>query len=117
MLACGREASCRLGLSLRLSDRLPCFTLTLSPQPRNLPTARITRSSLSQQLTLPASTVWLVPILFQLFRLLAIVPAVFGTLWNLYHVFRPPDGLNEWRVDYSVSVLWVCRSSALGMSS
>ncbi|RPD53098.1 hypothetical protein L226DRAFT_548601 [Lentinus tigrinus ALCF2SS1-7] len=74
--------------------------------PRNLPTARITRSYLSQQLTLPASTVWLVPILFQLFRLLAIVPAVFGTLWNLYHVFRPPDGLNEWRVDYSVSVLW-----------
>ena len=55
-------------------------------------------------------TVWLVPILFQLFRLLAIVPAVFGTLWNLYHVFRPPDGLNEWRVDYSVSVLWVCMS-------
>ena len=50
------------------------------------------------------------PILFQLFRLLAIVPAVFGTLWNLYHVFRPPDGLNEWRVDYSVSVLWVCMS-------
>ncbi len=48
------------------------------------------------------------PILFQLFRLLAIVPAVFGTLWNIYHVLRPPDGLNEWRVDYSVSVLWVC---------
>ncbi|TFK94485.1 hypothetical protein K466DRAFT_325456 [Polyporus arcularius HHB13444] len=71
--------------------------------PRNLPTARITHSSLSRQLT---SALWLVPILFQLFRLLAIVPAVFGTLWNLYHVLRPPDGLNEWRIDYSVSVLW-----------
>ncbi|KAI0710927.1 N-glycosylation protein-domain-containing protein [Earliella scabrosa] len=74
--------------------------------PRNLPTARITRSSLSRHVTLPPSTAWLVPILFQLFRLLAIVPAVFGTLWNLYRVFRPPDGLDEWRVDYAVSVLW-----------
>ena len=76
-------------------------------QPRNLPTARITRSSLSQELKLPASTAWLVPILFQLFRLLAVVPALFGTLWNLYRVLRPPDGLVAWRVDYSVCVLWV----------
>ncbi|KAI0751625.1 hypothetical protein C8Q80DRAFT_1218305 [Daedaleopsis nitida] len=75
--------------------------------PRNLPTARITRSSLARQVTLPPSTAWLVPILFQLFRLLAIVPSVFGTLWNLYRVFRPPDGSAEWRVDYSISVLWV----------
>ncbi|KAI0755691.1 N-glycosylation protein-domain-containing protein [Fomes fomentarius] len=74
--------------------------------PRNLPTARITRSSLSTQTPLPPSTAWIVPLLFQLFRLLAIVPAVFGTLWNLYRVFRPPDERAEWRVDYSVSVLW-----------
>ncbi|TBU45375.1 N-glycosylation protein-domain-containing protein [Dichomitus squalens] len=74
--------------------------------PRNLPTARITRSSLSQELALPPQTAWLVPIFFQMFRLLSIVPAVFGTLWNLYHVFRPPDGLVEWRVDYAVSMLW-----------
>ena len=82
-------------------------------QPRNLPTARITRSSLSQELKLPASTAWLVPILFQLFRLLAVVPALFGTLWNLYRVLRPPDGLVAWRVDYSVCVLWVSPLRAL----
>ena len=76
-------------------------------KPRNLPTARITRSSLSQELTLPPQTAWLVPILFQLLRLLAVVPAVFGTLWNLYRMLRPPDGLAEWRVDYAVSMLWV----------
>ncbi|KAI1789076.1 N-glycosylation protein-domain-containing protein [Ganoderma leucocontextum] len=74
--------------------------------PRNLPTTRITRSSLSQELTLPPQTAWLVPILFQLFRLLAVVPAVFGTLWNLSYVIWPPDGLAEWRVDFAVSVLW-----------
>ncbi|KAI0350270.1 hypothetical protein OH77DRAFT_1084801 [Trametes cingulata] len=74
--------------------------------PRNLPTARIRPSSLSQQLRLPSSTAWLVQVLFQLFRLLAIVPAVFGTLWNLYHVVVPPDGDDAWRVDYFVSALW-----------
>ena len=66
-------------------------------------------------MTLPPSTAWLVPILFQLFRLLAIVPAVFGTLWNLYRVFRPPDGLDEWRVDYAVSVLWVRLSTLFSL--
>ncbi|KAI0643283.1 N-glycosylation protein-domain-containing protein [Trametes meyenii] len=74
--------------------------------PRNLPTARIRPSSLSQQISLPSSTAWLVQVLFQLFRLLAIVPAVFGTLWNVYHVFNPPDGIDAWRVDYLVSALW-----------
>ncbi|KAH9933973.1 N-glycosylation protein-domain-containing protein [Epithele typhae] len=74
--------------------------------PRNLPTARITHSSLSHELALPASTAWLVPILFQLFRLLAVVPACVGTLWNLYFVFRPPDGRVEMRVDHAVAVLW-----------
>ncbi|KAI8995261.1 N-glycosylation protein-domain-containing protein [Trametes punicea] len=74
--------------------------------PRNLPTARIRPSSLSQQVQLPSSTAWLVQVLFQLFRLLAIVPAVFGTLWNVYHVIVPPDGNDAWRVDYFVSALW-----------
>ncbi|KAI0631508.1 N-glycosylation protein-domain-containing protein [Trametes polyzona] len=74
--------------------------------PRNLPTARIRPSSLSRQLTLPASTAWLVQVLFQLFRLLSIVPAVFGTLWNIYHIYMPPDGDPSWRVEYFVSVLW-----------
>ncbi|KAH9847112.1 N-glycosylation protein-domain-containing protein [Lenzites betulinus] len=74
--------------------------------PRNLPTARIRPSSLSRHLTLPSSTAWLVQLLFQLFRLLSIVPAVFGTLWNIYRVCIPPDGNDAWRVDYLVSALW-----------
>ncbi|KAI0773191.1 N-glycosylation protein-domain-containing protein [Trametes elegans] len=74
--------------------------------PRNLPTTRIRPSSLSRQLMLPSSSAWFVQFLFQLFRLLAIVPAVFGTLWNVYHIYRPPDGDDAWRVEYFVSSLW-----------
>ncbi|KAI0821746.1 N-glycosylation protein-domain-containing protein [Trametes gibbosa] len=74
--------------------------------PRNLPTARIRPSSLSRQLTLPSSTAWLVQLLFQMFRLLAIVPAVFGTLWNVYRICISPDGNDAIRVDYIVSALW-----------
>ncbi|KAJ8469934.1 hypothetical protein ONZ51_g8659 [Trametes cubensis] len=84
--------------------------------PRNLPTARIRPSSLSQQVLLPSSTAWLVQFLFQLFRLLAIVPAVFGTLWNVYHIFMPPDGDDAWRVEYFVSALWVSFGWVLGSS-
>ncbi|EIW52729.1 uncharacterized protein TRAVEDRAFT_134876 [Trametes versicolor FP-101664 SS1] len=75
--------------------------------PRNLPTARIRPSSLSQQLSLPASTAWLVQSLFQLFRLLSIVPAIFGTLWNIYRIYAPPYGDDALRVDYFVCALWV----------
>lgn len=100
-------STCQLSLCAAV-----CPYCELPLQPRNLPTARITRSALSEQIPLPPSTAWIVPLLFQLFRLLAIVPAVFGTLWNLYRVFRPPDERAEWRVDYSVSVLWV-RSQVL----
>lgn len=82
-------------------------------QPRNLPTARIRPSSLSQQLSLPASTAWLVQSLFQLFRLLSIVPAIFGTLWNIYHIYAPPYGDDALRVDYVVCALWVCSFAAL----
>ena len=46
---------------------------------------------MSQELTLPPHTAWLVPLLFQMFRLLAVVPAVFGTLWNLYHEYGALD--------------------------
>lgn len=111
-----RRARCVQGRRRR-RERIRCVALhplscTTSDvngpsKPRNLPTARITRSSLSQELTLPPQTAWLIPILFQLLRLLSVVPAVFGTLWNLYRFFRPPDGLAEWRVDYAVSMLWV----------
>ncbi|CDO73862.1 hypothetical protein BN946_scf185016.g19 [Trametes cinnabarina] len=84
-------------VSVTLSSLAP-VEFTSRRQPRNLPTARIRPSSLSQQLSLPASAAWIVQFLFQLFRLLAIVPAVFGTLWNFYHVVVPPNGNDAWRV-------------------
>lgn len=88
------------------------FTLS---QPRHLPTSRIIHSSgplvppntLQQRLT---------PLLFESSRLLSIVPAVFGTLYNLYRVYNPPNPniliqsgnrRPPERVDFFVSALWV----------
>ncbi|KAF8183631.1 N-glycosylation protein-domain-containing protein [Pholiota molesta] len=79
---------------------------------RHLPTARIVASSgpivppttLAQQLT---------PLLFEFARLLSIVPAVFGTLYNLYHIYNPPPYTvipntrpPPQRIDYFISALW-----------
>ncbi|KAF8804173.1 hypothetical protein BYT27DRAFT_7214247 [Phlegmacium glaucopus] len=78
---------------------------------RHLPTSRIIRASgplvppnpLQQQLT---------PLLFEFSRLLSVVPAIFGTIYNLYHVYRPPTyNTNNnrpppERVDYFISALW-----------
>ncbi|KAK7681851.1 hypothetical protein QCA50_015198 [Cerrena zonata] len=102
--------------------------------PRNLPTARTSMSShpslphrdrtrdrsnlsitpiLTTLTTLtheiPSSARSLIPILFELSRLLSVVPAVVGTLWNLYHVWRPPTGLGSpgWtRSEFMLSVFW-----------
>ncbi len=49
----------------------------------------------------------LAPLLFEFSRLLSIVPAIFGTLWNLYYTFQPPDGTWGWSAEYAISVLWV----------
>ncbi|KAF5376489.1 hypothetical protein D9615_008648 [Tricholomella constricta] len=78
--------------------------------PKHLPTARIIPSSgplvppgdLQQRLT---------PLLFEFSRLLSIVPAIFGTLYNLYHIYQPPpprlDGRSTpERVDFAISALW-----------
>ncbi|TFY74527.1 hypothetical protein EWM64_g9486 [Hericium alpestre] len=73
--------------------------------PRHLPTARIVPSSGP---IVPPHTLeqLLTPLLFEASRLLSIVPAVFGTLYNVYYVWHPPlDGKNT-RVDYVVSALW-----------
>jgi len=78
---------------------------------RHLPTSRIIPASgplvppnpLQQQLT---------PLLFEFSRLLAIVPAIFGTFYNLYHVYQPPTYNSHnhrpppERVDYFISALW-----------
>ncbi|KAF8063263.1 hypothetical protein FPV67DRAFT_234816 [Lyophyllum atratum] len=78
--------------------------------PKHLPTARIIPSSgplvppntLQQRLT---------PLLFEFSRLLSIVPAIFGTLYNLYRIYQPPppraDGRSTpERVDFAISALW-----------
>ena len=49
----------------------------------------------------------LAPLLFESCRLLAVVPAVFGTFWNLYRVLVPPENTWRWRVDYIVCIVWV----------
>ncbi|KAJ8516727.1 hypothetical protein ONZ45_g5995 [Pleurotus djamor] len=77
--------------------------------PTRLPTSRILPSSAP---LIPPSTLQerLTPLLFEFSRLLAIVPALIGTLYNLYFVFHGPDvyqpGKPE-KVDYAVAALWV----------
>ncbi|KAI0683846.1 N-glycosylation protein-domain-containing protein [Cytidiella melzeri] len=48
----------------------------------------------------------LAPLLFESCRLLSVVPAVFGTLWNFYRALRPPKNDWGWSVDYIVCILW-----------
>ncbi|KAJ7027470.1 N-glycosylation protein-domain-containing protein, partial [Mycena alexandri] len=46
-------------------------------------------------------------LLFEFSRLLAVVPAVFGTLYNLCHIYAPPTGPRApQRIDFFVSALW-----------
>ncbi|KAG5643975.1 hypothetical protein DXG03_009264 [Asterophora parasitica] len=78
--------------------------------PKHLPTARIIPSSgpLFPPGDLQAR---LTPFLFEFSRLLSIVPAVFGTLYNIYHTYQPPpthvDGhLAPQRIDFLISALW-----------
>ncbi|KAJ7641524.1 N-glycosylation protein-domain-containing protein [Roridomyces roridus] len=74
----------------------------LDEPPRHLPTARIVPVSAP---IVPPSTLEqrLTPLLFELSRLLSIVPAVIGTIYNLYHLFFAPVPS---RIDYFVSALW-----------
>ncbi|KAF8627952.1 hypothetical protein AX15_004164 [Amanita polypyramis BW_CC] len=79
--------------------------------PCRLPTARIVPSS---DPIIPPNNVQqrLTPLLFEFSRLLAVVPAVVGTLYNLYHVYCPPASSpysgrkSPGRIDYFVSALW-----------
>ncbi|KDR72822.1 hypothetical protein GALMADRAFT_212843 [Galerina marginata CBS 339.88] len=94
---------------------------------RHLPTARIIPSS--GPLVPPNTLERLTPLLFEFCRLLSIVPAIFGTLYNLYHIYRPPTYDNTIpntrpppeRVDYFISALWAvltgyqCLSLATGL--
>ncbi|KAJ6632487.1 N-glycosylation protein-domain-containing protein [Mycena sp. CBHHK59/15] len=76
------------------------------PQPRHLPTSRIIPAS---RPLVPPGTLEqrFTPLLFEFSRLLAIFPAIFGTLYNLYHVLHPPSAPRApERIDFVVSALW-----------
>ncbi|KAJ7485138.1 N-glycosylation protein-domain-containing protein [Mycena galericulata] len=78
----------------------------LDEPPRHLPTSRILPASGP---IVPPSTLEqrLTPLLFEFSRLLAVVPAVFGTLYNIYHINHPPSGSRApERIDFFVSALW-----------
>lgn len=85
----------------------PAFPTTTFPYTYTSPTGQ-GQGRLRQRHPTLASLIS--PILL-LFRLLAIVPASLGTVQHVYHLINPPpDALNS-RVDYGVSILWVCLRS------
>lgn len=50
------------------------------------------------------------PLLFEASRLLSIVPAVFGVLYNLFNAWYAPINGKVAPIDYVVSALWVRHS-------
>ena len=50
------------------------------------------------------------PLLFEASRLLSIVPAVFGVLYNLFNAWYAPINGKNAPIDYVVSALWVSHS-------
>ena len=76
-------------------------------QPTRLPIARKIPEH-PPLIPLPLDT--LVPYLFEFFRLLSIVPAVAGTLYNIHNVVHPPSAISNVQltaIDYFISALWV----------
>ncbi|KAF7986865.1 hypothetical protein HWV62_12598 [Athelia sp. TMB] len=70
--------------------------------PTHLPTSRIIASS---DPLVPPHT--LLHVLFEFSRFLSIVPAIFGTLYNIFHIFNPPANSGSAAgIDYFVSALW-----------
>jgi hypothetical protein len=75
-------------------------------QPKHLPTARIV--PVSGPLVPPNTLEQVItPLLFEASRLLSIVPAVFGVLYNLFNAWYAPINGNVAPIDYAVSALWV----------
>jgi len=72
---------------------------------RQLPTARIVPSSGP---LIPPTTLQqrLTPLLFSFSRWLSIVPALIGTLYNIFCAIFPPQQPAGHRIDFIVSVLW-----------
>jgi len=77
----------------------------IRPQLRQLPTARIIPSSGP---LIPPTTMQqrLTPLLFSFSRWLSIVPAFFGTLYNIFCAVSSPQQAGH-KIDFIVSILWV----------
>ena len=56
---------------------------------------------------MPHTLEHITPVLFEASRLLSVVPAVFGVLYNLYLAFHAPQNGKIAPIDYAVSALWV----------
>ena len=125
MICTARGAQCAGETETEIDEpvRFSSLTLTLFLthiflfKPKHLPTTRIVPHSGP---LIPLNTLQqrLTPVLFEFSRLLSIVPALFGTLYNIYHIFRPPASRSEGRsppecVDYAVSAIWVRYASFL----
>lgn len=62
------------------------------------------------QSLIPLLVEFLVPYLFEATRWLSVVPAVFGTLYNMHNIIHPPpSSVNVTSIDYAISALWVSR--------
>ncbi|KAH7879383.1 N-glycosylation protein-domain-containing protein [Lentinula edodes] len=80
--------------------------------PRHLPTSR--KTPLRRPLVPPNLLQQrLTPLLFEFSQLLSVVPAFFGILFNIYHIYHPPnstvliDGRRPpERIDYIISAIW-----------
>lgn len=58
------------------------------------------------QSLIPLLIEFLVPYLFEATRWLSVVPAVFGTLYNMHNIIHPPPSVNVTIIDYAISALW-----------
>src|SRR5258708_23147173 len=79
----------------------------------NLPTARLSDPAIPEQNHLHISK--LTPLLFHSLRMLAPIPALLGTLINLYHLIHPPprsEFNRSTRADYLAAAAWVCLRSS-----
>ena len=75
-------------------------------KPVRLPTSR--RVETQPVIILPID--FFVSLLFQAFRLLAVIPAMVGTIYNVYNVVHPPQNMPSLIViDYIMCALWVSK--------
>jgi len=66
----------------------------------------VSRQIPQNQSLIPLLVEFLVPYLFEATRWLSVVPAVFGTLYNMHNILHPPPSVHVTSIDYAISALW-----------